>query len=198
MRTGRLSQVSFGVTLAATLFLPVAAAVGIGAALSLLLQLNREAQDLKLVRLEPLAGGRFAECAAPARLPSNAITVLDVYGSLFYAGAETLAVRLPDTAGAERPVVVLRLRGRTRLGASALVVLDKYAARLAAVDGRLIFSGASADLIEQLKRTGRKHLDADVTAFPATDVIGDASDEAYREAERWLAADGAPGKAPAT
>jgi hypothetical protein len=25
--------------------------------------------------------------------------------------------------------------------------------------------------------------------FPATDIVGDSSDAAYREAERWLAAD---------
>ena len=91
-------------------------------------------------------------------------------------------------------MVVLRLRGRTRLGASSLVVLEAYAARLAAVDGRLILSGVAPELVEQLHRTGREHLDADVTAFPATDVIGDSSDEAYREAERWLAGDGGPGK----
>jgi SulP family sulfate permease len=194
LRTGRTSQIAFATTVVATLSLPVAAAVGIGVALSLLLQLNREALDLKVVRLEPLAGGRFAESAAPARLPSNAVTLLDVYGSLFYAGAKTLAVRLPEAAGAERPVVVLRLRGRTQLGASSLVVLDAYAARLAAAGGRLILSGVAPELVKQLQRTGRDHLDAVVSAFPATDVIGDSSDEAYREAERWLAAGGARGK----
>jgi SulP family sulfate permease len=111
-----------------------------------------------------------------------------VYGSLYYAGAKTLAARLPDTTGAEHPVVVLRLRGRTQLGASSLVILDAYAERLAAVDGRLILSGVAPELVETLRRTGRDHLDADVTVFPATSVIGDSSDEAYREAQRWLAA----------
>ena len=194
LRTGRTSQIAFATTVVATLSLPVAAAVGIGVALSLLLQLNSEALDLKVVRLEPLPGGRFAEGPAPTRLPSNAVTLLDVYGSLYYAGAKTLAARLPETAGAERPVVVLRLRGRTQLGASSVVILDAYAARLAAVGGRLILSGVAPELVKQLQRTGRDHLDADVSAFPATNVIGDSSDEAYREAERWLAANGAPGK----
>jgi hypothetical protein len=39
-RTGLTSQIAILTTFAATLFLPVAAAVGIGVALSLLLQLN--------------------------------------------------------------------------------------------------------------------------------------------------------------
>ncbi|MDA0166296.1 SulP family inorganic anion transporter [Solirubrobacter ginsenosidimutans] len=186
LRTGRSSQIAFGVTVVATIFLPVAAAVGIGVALSLLLQLNREAMDLKVVRLQPRDDGRFAEADVPARLPSHAVTLLDVYGSLYYAGAKTLAARLPETAGAERPVVVLRLRGRTQLGASSLVVLDGYAGRLAEVDGRLILSGTAPELVKQLRRTGREHLDAEVKVFPATDVIGDSSDAAYREAQHWL------------
>jgi SulP family sulfate permease len=188
LRTGRSSQIAFGVTVVATIFLPVAAAVGVGVALSLLMQLNREALDLKVVRLKPTDSGRFAEGPAPATLPSHAVTLLDVYGSLYYAGAKTLAARLPETAGAERPVVVLRLRGRTQLGASSLVVLDAYAERLGAIGGRLILSGTAPELVKQLRRTGREHLDAEVSVFPATDVIGDSSDAAYREAEQWLAA----------
>jgi len=83
---------------------------------------------------------------------------------------------------------VLRLRGRTQLRASSSVVLDAYAGRLAEVGGRLILSGTTPELVKQLRRTGREHLDADVKVFPATDIIGDSSDKAYREAEQWLAA----------
>jgi sulfate permease, SulP family len=50
-RTGPGSQVAMITTFAATLLLPVAAAVGIGVALSLLLQLNRDAMDLTVVEL---------------------------------------------------------------------------------------------------------------------------------------------------
>ena len=53
LRTGRISQVAVITTFGATLFLPVAAAVGIGVALSLLLQLNQEAMDLTVVELVP-------------------------------------------------------------------------------------------------------------------------------------------------
>ena len=42
LRTGRMSQVVVVATFAATLFLPVAAAVGIGVVLSLLLQATRK------------------------------------------------------------------------------------------------------------------------------------------------------------
>ena len=59
--------------------------------------------------------------------------MLDVYGSLFFAGARTLEANLPSTAGASRPVVVLRLRGRTRVGATLIDALDEYARDLSRV-----------------------------------------------------------------
>ena len=67
LRTSSTSRVAMVTTFVATLLLPVAAAVGIGVALSLLLQINREALDLKVVQLEPLGDGHFTERPAPRR-----------------------------------------------------------------------------------------------------------------------------------
>src|SRR4029077_13439736 len=154
MRTGRTSQVLVITTFAATLFLPVAAAVGIGVALSLLLQLNQEAMDLAVVELTRRADGRFEEHPAPATLTSDHITILDVYGSLLYAGARTLQARLPDPGEARSPVVVLRLRRRTSLGATFIKVVGDYAGQLADRGGRLYLTGLEPSMTERLVRTG--------------------------------------------
>jgi SulP family sulfate permease len=82
-RTGAISRVAFASTLLVTLFLTVPEAVGVGVVISLLLQLNQDALDLRLVQLAVDADGRLVERPAPAVLPSRAVTVLDVYGSLF-------------------------------------------------------------------------------------------------------------------
>ncbi len=184
MRTGRISQVAVITTFGATLFLPVAAAVGIGVALSLLLQLNQEAMDLTVVELVPRDDGRFEERPSPATLTSGHVTILDVYGSLLYAGARTLAAHLPDPAGAQSPVVVLRLRRRTALGATFMKVVGDYADQLAESGGRLYLSGLEKDLTEQLRHTG--HLDGPVRAFEATPVVGESTQAAYQAAEAWL------------
>ena len=184
MRTGRISQVAVITTFAATLFLPVAAAVGIGVALSLLLQLNTEAMDLTVVELVPREGGRFEERSAPAALTSHHVTVLDVYGSLLYAGSRTLQAHLPDPAGTQAPAVILRLRGRTSLGATFVKVACDYADRLAAVDGRLYLSGLQPSLTERLRRTGT--IDGPVRTFEATPVVGESTQAAYLDAEAWL------------
>ena len=184
MRTGRGSQVAVITTFAVTLFLPVAAAVGIGVALSLLLQLNQEAMDLAVVELIPRDDGRFEERPPPATLTSHHVTVLDVYGSLLYAGARTLGAHLPDPAGARSPVVVLRLRRRTSLGATFVKVVADYADRLAAADGRLYLSGLEPSLTERLSRTG--HLDGPVRTFEATPIVGESTQAAYLDADAWL------------
>ena len=183
-RTGPTSQIAVVTTFAATLFLPVAAAVGIGVALSLLLQLNTEAMDLTVVELVPRDGGQFEERPAPATLTSQHVTVLDVYGSLLYAGSRTLQAHLPDPAGTQAPAVVLRLRGRTSLGATFIKVVSDYADRLADVGGRLYLSGLQPSLTERLHRTGT--IDGPMRAFEATPIVGESTHEAYLDAESWL------------
>jgi SulP family sulfate permease len=184
LRTGPGSRIAVITTFAATLFLPVAAAVGIGVALSLLLQLNQEAMDLAVVELIPLEHGRFEERPAPPTLTSHHVTTLDVYGSLMYAGARTLQARLPDPAGTRSPAVVLRLRRRTSLGATFVKVVADYAGRLAEVDGRLYLSGLDPSLTDRLRRTG--HLDGPVRTFEATPVVGESTRAASLDAEAWL------------
>jgi SulP family sulfate permease len=188
---GPNSKIALATTFLATLFLPVSAAVGIGVALSLLLQLNREALDLAVVELVPLADGRLAERPPPATLPSRTVTVLDVYGSLFYAGARTLDARLPDPAGAVAPVVVLRLRGRTSLGATGLTVLSAYAARLDDVGGRLYLSGVDRALVEQFKQAGHLDTGGPIRVFEATAILGESTAQAYGDADAWLIGRGA-------
>src|SRR6478736_3827121 len=185
LRTGRTSQVLVITTFAATLFLPVAAAVGIGVALSLLLQLNQDAMDLAVVELTPRADGRFEEHPAPATLTSEHVTILDVYGSLLYAGARTLQARLPDPGEARSPVVVLRLRRRTSLGSTFIKVVGDYADKLAERDGRLYLTGLEPSLTERLVRTG--HVEhGPVRTFEATPIVGESTQRAYLDAEAWL------------
>ncbi len=190
LRTGRNSQVGAIATFLATLFLPVAAAVGVGIALALLMQINQEALDLKVVELVPDGGGRFQERPAPKHCESRRVVLLDIYGSLYYAGAKTLQVHLPDPSGAEAPAVVIRLRGRAMLGATSFAVLADYAERLEAAGGRLYLSGVDPATHEQLQRNRTVMRSGVVQVFEASAIVGEASLEAYRAAEAWVAGEG--------
>ena len=98
-RSGINSQIAVCITFVATLLLPIAAAVGLGVIVSLLLQLNQGISDLRVVELRRRDDGRFEERPAPAVTPDRHVLVIDAYGSLLYAGARTLQIRLPDPAG---------------------------------------------------------------------------------------------------
>jgi sulfate permease, SulP family len=192
LRTGHSSQIAFFTTLVATLILSVTVAVGIGVALSLLLQVNQEAVDLTVVRLQPDATGNLVESPTGKRLASGEVTLLDVYGSLMLAGARTLQTRLPDPLGAERPVVVLRLRGRTTLGATAFIVMADYAERIRAAGGHLFLSGVDPQLLEQLQRAHRVDLKGAVTVVVATGTLLASTRQAYADGEAWLLANPSP------
>ncbi|TLG15723.1 SulP family inorganic anion transporter [Nocardia cyriacigeorgica] len=179
--SGSTSRIALAATFLVTLLLPVTAAVGIGVALSLILQLNREAMDLKVVRLA-VRGDHLVEVPAPRRLIDGEIVILDVYGSLFYAGARTLQARLPDPSGARAPTVILRLRGRTTVSATFLAVVADYVRRLDEVDGALYLSGVDARVRdfwtdELLDKQGVR-----LEFFPATATIGESTLAAYAQA----------------
>lgn len=187
-RTSGAARWSILVTFVATLVLSVPVAVGVGVALSIMLYVASSASDVTVGALVPLADGRFADSEPPARLPSHAVTVLYVEGSLFFAGARTLEESLPDPAGAERPAVVLRLRGRTRIGSTLIDVLDDYADDLAKVGGRLYLSGVHPALIEQLERAGKLEANRDVHLVEEEPVRGTSTVRAIADARAWLGA----------
>jgi SulP family sulfate permease len=184
--TGGAARWSILVTFVATLLLSVPIAVAVGVVLSITLALRSAASDVRVHEVIRLEDGRMAQAEAPATLPSGKVTVLEVAGSLFFAGARTLGEALPTPAGATRPVVVLRLRDRTRVGATLIDVLDDYADDLAAVGGRLYLSGVDPRLAAQLRRVGKLDLDRTVHVAPAQSVYGASTAEAVAEASAWL------------
>ena len=182
--SGINSQVAMVSTFAATLFFPIAAAVGLGVTVSLLLQLNQGLVDLRVVELRRRDDGSFEELAVPPTTPDRSVLLLDAYGSLLYAGSRTLQVQLPDPAGSESPVVVLRLRGRVSLGATFNVVIDDYAERLRKAGGHLILSGVQTPrLVSIAKQSGVDGLEV----FEATSLVGESTSEALDAANEWLA-----------
>lgn len=179
--SGTASRVVLLATFVATLALPVTAALGVGVVLSLLMQLNRDALDLRVVRLR-VHDGQLVEAPVPKYLSAGEIAILDVYGSLFYAGSRTLQLRLPDPAHAHGSVVILRLRGRTTLNATFFAVVADYARRLDEVGGRLYLSGVDRDIYESWTATLRAGHGVRLEFFPATPVVGESTLAAYAQA----------------
>ena len=184
--TGWSSRISAIVTFICTLILPIQLAVGLGVLLSALLYINQSSTDVSLVQLVKRPDGLIEERRAPKKLISHEVTVLDIYGHLFYAGARTLEQQLPAPEGTQSPVVVLRMRGYNHFGATLLDVLSDYAEKLKAVGGRLYLSGMSEAAYDQVVDSGRIKLMGPVHAYEAEPVIWESTNDAVADARTWL------------
>jgi SulP family sulfate permease len=133
-------------------------------------------------RLVPTVDGHLVVADPPLTLRDDDVVALDVYGSLFYAGARTLQAKLPDPGTAQRAAVILRLRGRTTLGATFAMVITDYAQRLATGGGTLYLSGLDPSVAEQWERRGLPGAPTNVRLFPAQDRLGDSTYAAVEDA----------------
>lgn len=190
MSVGWPSWLAAVTTFVSTLTLPIQAAVGIGVVLSALLSLYTSSNDISVVERIERPDGLIEEREPSERLASNQVTVLDVYGSLFYAGARTLGRKLPDPQGAKNAVVILRLRGRTQLGATMIDVLTAYADKVREGNGRLYLTGVSRNAYDQIVDSARLRLSGPVRAYEVTPIVGESTGEAYADAQAWLVRQG--------
>jgi SulP family sulfate permease len=186
--TGWAPRIVMAVTIVLTLAIPLQQAVFLGVLLSILAHFFfTSSHEVRLTLLTPQADGTVTEGEVPPVLPSNAVTVLDVYGNMTFAGAETLEAQLPKVKDAARAVVILRLRAQEAIGSSFIAVVERYAQQLKTHGGKLMLAGVSPKAKGQLDRTGTTEeiLGAE-NVFVATTTFGASTREALDAAQRWL------------
>lgn len=177
-------------TFGATLVLPIQVAVLVGVVGSIVFHIYKASVDVQLMELVLKDDGSAVEQAPPSRLPDGRVTVLDFYGSAFFASASVLRDRLPDARGTHRAAVVLRLRGRRELGSTFIEVLGRYAQALHDGDGKLVLAGVSDLLKEQLMRSKYGAVIGSENVFSGRDQLGSSTREAIAQANEWLARSG--------
>jgi SulP family sulfate permease len=155
-------------------------------ALSILLHTFREANKVIITQILPVAGGLPEEGPVPKLLPSNELTMLQVYGDLFFAGAKYVEVMLPAVNHTTHAVVAIGLRGKTEIGSTFISVLQKYAQDLQSRDSKLMLVGVDSAIRDQLARTGVLMLIGEENVFLATPQFGGAMNKAAAAAYAWL------------
>ena len=195
--TGRISQVVMGVTFVATLIVPLQFAVLFGVALSILLNTIHQSNKVVVTQWVLQAQGFPLEQPPPQRLPSHELTVLHVYGSLFFAAAKNMEEMLPAVGNASRAVVAINLRGKSEIGSTFVTVLQRYSQALQARQGKLMLVGVDPLVRDQLAKTGVLRLIGEDNVFVATPQLGEALNQAVAAANAWLGRpqDATPGRA---
>jgi sulfate permease, SulP family len=153
-RTSQVARMTMLATFVLTLIVPLQWAVFLGVVLSVAVFVYQQSDRVTIVEIIPVDHGFPDERPAPPTLPSDAVTVLHLYGSLFFAGARTLEDHLPAVADTRNAVLVLSLRGHGEMGSTFLNVLRRYAAALRSQGNTLLLIGVEDLLQEQLERTG--------------------------------------------
>jgi SulP family sulfate permease len=185
-QTNPVSRTIMLVTFGSTLVMPLQYAVLVGVAISILLVVFQQSNTLRVVEWVVGETGWPVERPAPKKLKSEIVTVLYIYGNLFYAAADTLEKSLPVVEDARRSVVILLLRGYEDVGSTVAEVLRRYTQALQANQGKLILAGVSRALRAQLQRTGMLELIGKENIFTETKTLGEAGNAAYSAANDWL------------
>lgn len=182
----RSSRLVMLVTFLATLVLDIQEAVFIGIILSILDFVYTSAQDVQVVELVEKKEGVFEERPCPAELRDNSITILYAWGALFFASARTIEDLLPDASEAKRAVVILRMHGRSRIGSTFIQILERYAGRLQANGGKILLSGVSHKVWDQLGRTETFETIPEEDVFLVDEILGGSTKQAFSSAQEWL------------
>jgi SulP family sulfate permease len=185
--TSSTSRALMIATFVATLVVPLQWAIFFGVALSFAVFAYREAASTSIVEVTMSESGAPIEQPAPAALASNQITLLNAYGSLFFAGARNLEEDLPQVEAARNAVVILSLRGHTELGSTFIGVLERYAQALHAQGNTLILVSISPAVYEQLAETEFLDVLGTENVFVASKP-GESTMQAYRKAQQIVQA----------
>lgn len=193
-QTGRISRMVMAVTFLATLVIPLQFAVLFGVGLSILLNTVRQSNKVVVKQWVLQPQGFPLEQPAPVRLPSHQLTVLQVYGSLFFAAARNIEDVLPKVGDATQAMVALNLRGKSEIGSTFVNVLERYARALQARQGQLMLVGVDPAVRSQLAKTGVLKTIGEDNVFVASEQLGEALNRAIAAAHAKLGnAAAAPG-----
>ncbi|HYJ12952.1 MAG TPA: SulP family inorganic anion transporter [Thermomicrobiales bacterium] len=150
-RTNWRSQSAMLLTFVLALVVPLQQAIVLGVVAASVLFIYRASTDIRVTRLQR-KDGHLVESPVPSRLESDQTYLLDIDGSLFYAGARTLQHTLPTVGNAQRSAVVLRLKGQGDVGSTLLGILNTYAVQLREHHGILLLAGIEPAVHERMRK----------------------------------------------
>ena len=187
-KTGMVQQVVMGITFISCLLIPLQFAVLIGVAMSLLLYVIQQSNQMVIKQWKETEGPYPIEQDPPEELPADEVLMLLPYGSLFFAAAPLFEKQLPTiTEETHNTVVILFLRGHEDLGSTFLTVLERYTDDLHEHHSKLMLSGVTDNVVGQLEKTGLIKKIGRENVFVASDQIGQAGLAAWEAAEKWVA-----------
>lgn len=186
MKSGWSAVLGFSITLLCILLFSIPIAVSAGIVLTIFMAFIRGANDISVMHLYKNEKGQLLEGPLPEKLTPGDPIVITVEGSLFFAGAQTLQEKLPQIGTVEHPVVIIRMRNQSKMGATLIDVLDDYAEDLEQAGGKLYLSGLDQKQIRFLEASGKLEKGTEVELFEQTNILSESTEQAHAHAEAWI------------
>jgi len=184
---GGLSRWGMVFLILVALFVSLQASVFVGVALSLLLYIIRQSNEITVKTSVYENGQLVYEHDVEPELASNSIVTLQYYGSLFFASAQNFEDQLPQpTTDTSNAVVILNLRGQKDLDSTTLDMLVEYAQDLQKYNCRLMLAGVENSSRQKLERTGKLAIIGSDNVFAESEHYQESVLKARTEAEEWL------------
>lgn len=188
VRTAPLSAVAMLVTFAATTQLPLHTAILIGALTSLVLYCAKASQAAELIALSRTDGDWWV-VPVPDAVANDAVTVLQYSGVGLFAEVPRIDEDWPRVEDSDNAVVVLGMHTLPDVPSSKVIkALRRWAEDLTANGGRLIIAGVSPATAKVFEHAGLVGLLGSDGMVLATDRLFEATEEAVRRGEVWIAA----------
>ncbi len=189
IRTGKTQATVMLVTFILTMMIPLQNAVLVGIGISIILYIFTQSNQVKVKQWVFEDGGNIRETDPPATVGSNEVIVLQPYGSLFFAAAQTFEQQLPEvTPFTENSVVVLRLRGKSDMGTTFMEVLSRYAIKLAGAGGKLVLVVSDPKMVRQFGVTGVTMAVGEENIYTSDEWLGRTTRRAWSEGLDWVEA----------
>lgn len=158
---------TFLITLAATLLVPLHVAIFTGVGVSLMLYL-RKASRPSLVEYEFNQEGNLAE-SQPGRRAHPAISIVHVEGELFFGAAELFRNQVQVTCSDPNlRIIILRLKNARHMDATSVLALDDLVHILRADKRDIIISGVTKDVYRVLRDSGMVEVIGKDNIFPGS------------------------------
>ena len=174
-------------TFMVTLVLPIQFAVLSAVLLSFLFHVIASASDIKIVELVQDEEGDFEVRTPPDELPSNKATLLTIRGGKFFAAAYKIADLIPSAIEAQNAVAIIRLRGKDSIGSTFIQMVERYSADIEKNGGKLMLSGVSDKVYDQLEKTEIVELLGEENIYLESSKLLYSSKRALKAANDWLA-----------
>jgi SulP family sulfate permease len=188
-KTGTVPLTVMTITFVLTLVIPLQYAVLVGVGISVILFVIRQSSRLVTTRLVFHADGRVEEVNPRDVVPPDEVVVLQPYGALFFATAETLLEQMPKVGpDSLNSVVILRIRGADDAGATLIDVLKRYATSLRDVGSKLVIVTDNRRVIRQLRVTGTTDVIGADNIYRSTAFLGETVRQAHDDATAWVSA----------